>query len=367
MWQFLGPFLGTWLAPKGQGHDSIGNVVTCFVQSLGVEYAGFISPLYNMMLAICYVLMVKYNWTEDKFDRYKWWFYIPPLIVLLPQIITLIIYGGGNFGNPYCGLSTTYPYGCHVYPGSCERGETLAQKLWRTNYILIIYCWEPFLGTIIVLTCMGILYHSVLQQEKANEKYIFNLQQAKTSGTAEQATKETVKTTTPATTCQPPEPPSETFAAAATAAVTTAVAITNTGPPLEASLTGAVDATAIASESPGLAGGAVHPPTTTTTTIAKEERKRESTRKLSRQVAWQGIFYILGFLIVQVVGLITLIVWIARIVNPANNNSGNNFFDDRIAMATAWLLPSQAIWNCLVYFRPKIVSYITSKRQQEGG
>ena len=92
---FIGPFLGAWIAPKGKGYQSMGTIGTCALAAKISEYAVKICSIYNAMLAACYILMVRFNWNEDKLRI----FFLPTAMLPLPQYIMYTIYGGGNYAG----------------------------------------------------------------------------------------------------------------------------------------------------------------------------------------------------------------------------------------------------------------------------
>ena len=78
---FFGPFLGTWVMPKGYHLYAMGNMSTCdmaaFLHQLGTNG----TPLYNCSLITYYLLVIKYNWTDSKVRKIEKWFHIIPWTV----------------------------------------------------------------------------------------------------------------------------------------------------------------------------------------------------------------------------------------------------------------------------------------------
>ena len=63
------------------GIQSNGNYTTCAIQGFFYVCCGIMSSCYNATLAILFVLMVEYRWTEAKFRQFRTFFLYLPLLV----------------------------------------------------------------------------------------------------------------------------------------------------------------------------------------------------------------------------------------------------------------------------------------------
>ena len=62
-------WLSTWAVPKGTTPTAKGNIATCNFQGFLLQLA-IGAPLYNCSLALYYVLVIKYSWTNEKLQSY---------------------------------------------------------------------------------------------------------------------------------------------------------------------------------------------------------------------------------------------------------------------------------------------------------
>lgn len=85
-----GWFLSTWAVPKGSFAFSAGNRATCSYQGFLLQLAVG-APLYNSSLALFYLLIIKFRWTDERLRKVEYWvhgfillFAIGTSILLLP-------------------------------------------------------------------------------------------------------------------------------------------------------------------------------------------------------------------------------------------------------------------------------------------
>ena len=69
---------GMWPVPQGLVYGSSGNQGTCTSQGFLISFSGGCAGIYNMTLALTYLLQVRYEWSEEKLRRYQ------PLFILIP-------------------------------------------------------------------------------------------------------------------------------------------------------------------------------------------------------------------------------------------------------------------------------------------
>ena len=87
---------GTWPGPQGLVYGSSGNQVTCTAHGFLNIFSAFCAALYNMTLALTYLLQVRYEWSEEKLRRYQ------PFFVFIPIFFSVII---GTIWNYRGGLN----------------------------------------------------------------------------------------------------------------------------------------------------------------------------------------------------------------------------------------------------------------------
>ena len=62
---------GTWPVPQGLVYGSSRNQGTCTSQGFLILFSVSCASLYNMTLALAYLLQVRYEWSEEKLRRYQ--------------------------------------------------------------------------------------------------------------------------------------------------------------------------------------------------------------------------------------------------------------------------------------------------------
>ena len=90
---FFGPFLGTWVFPKGsQLFAAAGFEALCGVAGFFMTLAIPCIPLYNCSLATFYLLKLKFTWVNRKVKAIeKWLLFLPCTVGLITAIIAAII------------------------------------------------------------------------------------------------------------------------------------------------------------------------------------------------------------------------------------------------------------------------------------
>lgn len=167
--------VGNLMAPKGSTYGSLGNTQTCTAQGFMVQFFGVSTIFYNACLAVSYVLIVKYNLKGEKIARIQY------LLVVLPWILGTIfsippLYDNAYNLNPFVACYLwTYPFDC-IPEGSdevtslpvCERGN-------RYKFYLLYFSDLP-LGfvLVVILICMVVLFHTVLQRDQAMDRFQFD-------------------------------------------------------------------------------------------------------------------------------------------------------------------------------------------------
>ena len=77
--------IGTWPVPQGLVYGSSGNQGTCTAQGFLIIFSGLCSALYNMTLALTYLLQVRYEWSKEKLRRYQ------PFFIFIPIFVSLVL------------------------------------------------------------------------------------------------------------------------------------------------------------------------------------------------------------------------------------------------------------------------------------
>mmetsp|Transcript_26721 Transcript_26721/g.49147 ORF Transcript_26721/g.49147 Transcript_26721/m.49147 type:complete len:315 (-) Transcript_26721:305-1249(-) len=150
----IGMFLGTWPIPAYVNDDkptvylASGNDRTCAAQGFLLQ-AYVVAPIYNASLSLYYVFVVKLGWNENKLKKVRWWFHVFPIGIGLGTAIAamaLNIYGNATW---WCWISPEW-------------------DLYRWTFFFGII-W--FMGLVVVIPSMFMLYLHVRKQEAAAAKW----------------------------------------------------------------------------------------------------------------------------------------------------------------------------------------------------
>ena len=164
-------FLSTWAVPKGNFALSAGNRGTCNFQGFLLQLA-IGAPLYNCSLALFYLLIIKFRWTDIMLASIEWWvhgfiltFSIGTSILLLPLeqynhigAVCWIIGDPAECGNSSF-QSSDVP---------CERGN----HAWL--YGVLLFYGPLWVCVLACSTCMGVICWEVKRTMKRLNRYSIN-------------------------------------------------------------------------------------------------------------------------------------------------------------------------------------------------
>lgn len=133
-------FLSTWPIPSSTGiYGAVGTTQTCTAQGFFLQFS-IMAPLYNAALSLYYLLMIRYNWTEERMHRLR-----------LPVHGTILFFG---LGTSIAGLFLTlynpatlwcwqnhYPVGCIE---SLQSNDGMTTTCQRGDNALSVYRWAFF-------------------------------------------------------------------------------------------------------------------------------------------------------------------------------------------------------------------------------
>jgi hypothetical protein len=168
---FVITVIGPAMVPKGIGvPGAVGNQLTCDLQGFVGYVTGGGSAFYNVSLALCYLLMVRYEYSDERLRKLEPYFlYLPPILWLMPAITGLPL-GIYNFNeNNTCFIAAS-PIDCDTpeSPIECERGELFMYWIYvNTITIGVSAC--------VIITCMVKMYTAVLQRERSGDRFRFRI------------------------------------------------------------------------------------------------------------------------------------------------------------------------------------------------
>ena len=184
-------FIGTWAVPKGQVYGSVGTLTTCTIQGYINVCAYHTGGFFNAGLALVYVLMVRYGWTEESFQKSLWGMgcmcggrrislqlHLQWILLIVPILLGHVIAAPGvsqlnyNYTGQWLCSGGPWPVGCNDLDRPCERGDSMVDMFHNTSCFVMCF-WVSVLCGTIILGSMLCLYYTVLQNERAMDKYQF--------------------------------------------------------------------------------------------------------------------------------------------------------------------------------------------------
>jgi len=144
-------------------YGAMGNEHTCRAQGFFVQL-GYTGALYNMVLSIYYLLIIRFGMSETQVRRYKVWFHVPVLIV--------------GFGLAFAGIPfyDNIEFFCHIQlPFKIETAKGFVSISNATDETPVnIFSLIPISMVMIVGGVnMIIIYYHVKKQDKAANKWRF--------------------------------------------------------------------------------------------------------------------------------------------------------------------------------------------------
>ena len=148
-----------------------GNNTTCTIQGLMILLFAAASVFYNVELAIFYLLIVRYDYSDDSLRKLEPWFLVMPLllsgVISIPGLFVQVY----NFeGTSNCYISAS-PYKCDEMDSiECDRGEPYAQ------YQTLLCAFLLILSGCIIIFSMALMYATILEQDRSNDQFRFSSQ-----------------------------------------------------------------------------------------------------------------------------------------------------------------------------------------------
>mmetsp|Transcript_26905 Transcript_26905/g.58834 ORF Transcript_26905/g.58834 Transcript_26905/m.58834 type:complete len:456 (+) Transcript_26905:511-1878(+) len=158
--------MSTWPIPEGTPgvYAAVGTTATCTAQGFFGETGNMTTPMYNGMLCLYYMLIIRSGWSEMKIKRVEPYLHVLPLVVGLTMGIAglpLTLYNPSGWLCWYA----PYPGNCLSDPTvPCERGE-LAHVFRWVHYGFI---WSAIL---FVTVGMFLIYRKVHDNEAKTQRF----------------------------------------------------------------------------------------------------------------------------------------------------------------------------------------------------
>lgn len=170
LFSFFGAVLGTSMAPQDIGvPGAAGNTMTCTLQGFIASVSVVASAYFNLSLALCYLLMVRFEYSDETLRNLEPYFLSLPLIVsLLPSCAGLFFQMYNFNGVNYC-FARASPYRCQEEesPFNCTRGGS--SKYWYLFNSILVY-----ISACVIIMSMVMMYRAILDRERSNDQYRFS-------------------------------------------------------------------------------------------------------------------------------------------------------------------------------------------------
>jgi hypothetical protein len=161
-----GIFLTTWPMPADTVNSvfSVGNTATCNFQGFLLQMSSAL-PIYNAVLAVYYMLTIRYNVSENIIKKkYELYFHVVPIGFSIGSSTAALLMGMFNEASLWCWIAA-YPYGC-LQSGQTEDGTTTCTRgngayFWR----LAIYYVPLWIMFGVVLVTLFLVWRGVKTQE----------------------------------------------------------------------------------------------------------------------------------------------------------------------------------------------------------
>jgi hypothetical protein len=161
----LGWFLGSWPCPSEITYlwGNVGNIATCNFQGFLIQFGLMASPLFNISLAFFFLLMVRYNWSDNRLRKLEPWIHGSIWTFALAASIFPIPLELYNTGFTTCWFESGYEDCGEGVP--CTRGE----DAWIYAVAFTVF---PVLTCVMLsAVIMGMIYCYVHETEKKSRRY----------------------------------------------------------------------------------------------------------------------------------------------------------------------------------------------------
>ena len=168
---FVQSVIGPSMVPKEIGiPGAMGNQLTCDVQGFLVYVTVVASGLYNCSLALCYLLIVRYEYSDERLRVLEPYFLYMPIISCLVIAIAGLPFGIFNFDGKYICSVHASPLDCNApdSPVECDRGGKYVYWFYLSGIVMII------IGACFIIVCMVKLYTAVIQRERSGDRFRFS-------------------------------------------------------------------------------------------------------------------------------------------------------------------------------------------------
>jgi hypothetical protein len=314
----MGFFLSTWPAPSDLTYIrfNVGNQATCTFQGFIVQLGYVASPLFNVALALCFLLRIRYRWTDFRLRRlepwtqgYIWAFALTCAIYPIPL---------GLYNNSWeiCWIEP-YPMDCldsvrYGDEADCTRGD----NAWIHALVFQVFPWVCILCALI---SMGMIYATVRQVEHRNARYAgYAYSSSAASDESQNATTSVAKKTRLSN-------------------IMASLLLRSAAPPPTA-----VEAPVNTCSQQQRGGEAINPPSSEQPMTPQRPRRNKANHQRSDKVATQAMWYIAAFFATYILDFISAISWYIH--------DSYWFWLDIFAY---FFLPLQGFFNFCVFIRTR--------------
>ena len=168
---FVNSVIGPAMVPKEIGVlGAAGNQLSCNVQGCVAYASGATSGMLKVSLALCYLLMVRYEYSDDRLHKLEPYFLCIPLFTSLSMVIAGLPFKIYNFNATYTCFINASPLNCDQVgsPIECERGEEYGYWFYWNSFLISI-------ESCIIIFFMIKIYTAVRQRERSGDRFRFTI------------------------------------------------------------------------------------------------------------------------------------------------------------------------------------------------
>jgi len=152
--------LSTWPIPKGEAYLAAGTVGTCTAQGFLDQTAASCTPVYNISLAIYYLLVIVKGWKEKRIAKLEKYLHALPVLTGLGTGLAGLFLKLYNSAGWICWIAPGLPN----HPGRHDPNYGIYRLAFMYAIAWFVICF--------LAVAMLVIYVSVLRQEKKLDKYL---------------------------------------------------------------------------------------------------------------------------------------------------------------------------------------------------
>jgi len=169
-WLFVNLFYPPW---GGDMPWAIGTYQSCVVQGAICQFNSA-SGFYNTMLALCYLLMIVYEWDEARIAKIEPYLHFFPLAWGFSTMVTGLVLDLYHPAGIDCWIAECPQDAIELYPGAPDCSKLKSWDIAQiTTFRLAMFHGPVMLYTVLITIIMAIIYRKVREIEKQSARTSF--------------------------------------------------------------------------------------------------------------------------------------------------------------------------------------------------